>query len=844
MYRRKLYSLGYLDGPYVRYFDHEEYEMKITVNDSVDPENGACWEKLKSPEKTELLGQKIKERIELLLVGDKKNNTWQVCFSRPDENGLPDSASLLSPTTPGYSCLVSTAVGAAWETKALPRDRYLVFFRAFLIIVGVVTMVAQFFAVPRAISLVRRWGVQDDHKRASRNQSTKCIRPRKDYFSVSHLPAHVTVGGLLNDPNMLGPRCFFRLKVFLLIIILVLLNVFLPVYLASNVFNPQSNPGEKKLLLYRDTFGKCEQSIYGSVVPMRIYGIVIFSICFNGIVCATVFVGLFNGSKTKSADDLMNRLLEATRSPLRWSHFVVSFFMAILRVLLSTSIFGCPASASNTNMLSATDTDPATNTHPATSTHGQRNVNCCTTKCLKEWFCKFCNLVLWFVGSVVTLTLSVLILAFEVAVMILMFLLLPGVTVHWSLRGSDILKWVFSIAIVLSMPWFIFLFYIVGVEVSTFFLLTFVGFYLDKPVAAFVLTSWIVSSVIEFRNVLDSYRAPLLSIWTVHIKEVKEVIESSGDKGLVSMLDEQIEHDTIRLKSKVNQLPGEWIDWKVFLDEADAVYDLACYRVLKDSCPDSPVALFCQMCSSCNLHTAFDLKRDKVPLVWFLRCFDAEHSPSSDNALKNDRKELVQFFLCVKLLNELVKYFAFLAVLVMILLLVFAFNGLWNDHSSSGLRELNSIIYVTALVPLFTYYRSKIGSPPLDDNRHILVKHIVKEGVRAALRKAEKNVGIVHSEIEVLNNLKEGLCAVEIKMNVWRFAFRLHQRQRERETETLHKLKKTHWKLMEWQKVTDDKWKSDERLCKISTGSTSVRKMREMRNWEELLATIYKTLGY
>ena len=340
----RLYSFGYLDGDYVRYVNHYKYNMSIEVTDYLNSAGGkeiSCWESLSDDTKAALVTEQVQQIVLEIENRTTTSSSWEVCYSDPVKTGLK-TASLLTGNTPAYMC-----VPRDQPSNQLPvllpllRDQPLHWFRRFLISLGLVAAALQLYIVFFVADLAVNWGNDKKQKPAMQEGENELLQLRENFFSKVHLPVRVTIGGLLNDARMFGPRAFRRLKIGLLLLTLLTMYMFWPLYLMLYVFSArksESNSGDR--LLYPDSFGICGQggnlgtstdlfwfyaTFIGAVLlpfaPIIGFMIIKFSDQKNTI-----------GTNSRAVEHV--DLLKAARFPIRWAHLFCLAIICFARPLL------------------------------------------------------------------------------------------------------------------------------------------------------------------------------------------------------------------------------------------------------------------------------------------------------------------------------------------------------------------------------------------------------------------------------------------------------------------------------------------------------------------------------
>ena len=695
----RLYSLGYLDGDYVRYINHYKFNMSIEVTDYLNFTGGndiSCWDSLSDDTKAALVTEQV-----LQLVRDIENQTtpsWEVCYSDPVKTGLT-TASYLTPHTPAYVCVPR---GQLQPLVRLPlhRDNLLHWFRGFLIVLGIAAAALQLYIVFLVADLAVNWGNDKQGKPAKQEGENKSLKLRENFFSNVNLPVRVTIGGLLNDARMFGPRAFRRLKIGLLLLTLFTMYLFWPLYHMLYILSgreSESSSGDR--LLYPDSFGVCghvghlETSIDSRFAKSMFAAAVILPFA--------PLVGYVIISQQETVEHV--DLLKASRFPIRWGY---SFVLAV--ICFARPFLCIPLRRGHSTVFS--EKSP------------------CYAK--MAWPFSFLSWLLSFIFTYFIISLCLLaeciLAAYSPAVAA--FVVLSAISTKYYP-----FTWALSFFIGLYLPLFYMLIYTIGIELVTYSLLTFFGLYLQYSTPTFMITSWVVSFAVEVRKTLTDYRAPLLAIWGEYIDKVKEVIKDK--KGLAPMPKDHgpTQKFELCLKSFNDQTEenGDVIDWKTFLDSAEPVFDQACYRIMEDDCPDTPIAA--AYGSSTEIP---DKKRFADALLWATEFLTVTFPPSkeSDQDIVTMR-ECVQHFLRVKLCYEIVKLTILLVVLLTTLMILLAFNGLWGNA-----KDVNSLLFTVALLPLFAFYRRNAGSPALNQHQLMLVKKIVTEGIDQALEKATTKV--------------------------------------------------------------------------------------------------------
>ena len=439
--------------------------------------------------------------------------------------------------------------------------------------------------------------------------------------------------------------------------------------------------------------------------------------------------GVLHDRQQRGRDNRIKLVAEATKFPLRWSHSTATLIVIAIRLVTGF---------------------PFARRHLRGYPNNSRSI---------KWSSILAFLLallgIWPICVGVLLSATVLAYVFgEMIAVTVVSLLAPGIIFMPKKHTARILSLFFSLEGILyflavlfglaSSALLVFLFFIVGQVLVTISLLTFAGFYLNSSLGLFTVTSWLASVFIQLRNVFRIYKAPVFTVYKEYIRIVRKAVLRAEENGLMAMPTKPFENKDacLRLRPKREQPPGrKWINWKIFLDNADPVFDEALYQVLKDDCPDSPVAT---VLSEHNPLDVSDRKRDYDPMIWIMRLLNVWRSPKTVESGEHEqllrdrikRRELVQHFLRVRLLNEFVKFAGFVILLSMILFFVFAFNGLWDTVDKNS----DSLLFTIALVPIFTFYQQNIGATTLDKHQRLLVKRIAIEGIKRALEKATKEV--------------------------------------------------------------------------------------------------------
>ena len=716
----RLYSLGYLDGDYVRYVNHYKYNMSIEVTDYLYSTGGkeiSCWESLFDDTKAALVTEQVQQFVLEIENRTTTSSSWEVCYSDPKTVRHRSTASLLIDYTPVYMCVPRDQPADQPPMRnRLHRDQLFHWFQGFLIFLGIAAAALQLYIVFIVTDFALNWGDDRQQKPARRERQNETLQLRENFFSKFHLPVRVTIGGLLNDVRMFGPDAFRRLKIGLLLVTLFTIYMFWPLYLMVYILSPiksESSSGDR--LLYPDSFGGwCQGGNLGtSTTTVWFYFVFISAVALSLVFITVILIHTCQQKATGGVDSEAVEhadLPKAARFPIRWGYSIVLAIICFARPLLCIPIFR----------------------RHWTVYSGE---NCCPkflAYCV-AW-CSWCvSIIYTYIVIFVCFALECLIAAFSPAIVITD--VLSAIRCPED-RCPRLPVAMFVLACLYLVPFYL-LIYTIGVELVTFAIVTFFGLYLQYSTPTFMITSWVVSFAVEVRKTLIDYRAPLLAIWGEYIDKVKGVIQEK--KGFATMPTDHgpTQKFELRLKSCNDQKRenGDVINWEKFLVSAETVFDQACYQILEDDCPDALTAAVKGKLKWYGSHIE-DKKRSGDLLLWATEFLTVTLPPGKekDQDLVKMR-ECVQHFLRVKLCYEIVKLTILLVVLLMALMILLAFNGLWGSA-----KDVNSLLFTVALLPLFAFYRRNVGSPALNQHQLMLVKKIVSEGIDQALQRSTTKV--------------------------------------------------------------------------------------------------------
>ena len=702
----RVYSLGRLEGNYVRYVSHGKYKMKMEVNEFVWT-NWSSWSSLSSERKAELVRMKIGEFLNEL----KSNATssWKLCYSDPRK--YFSSFFWGAVMTPSYQCEAGDPKNPPQQLEATGMLKAFYVLLVSMSSVLALAHLRSFFS----LTFLTDWGTESNDKLTCDDEGR--IQIKGNFLSENRLPGHTTVGGLLASNWLLGHRAFYRLKYFLFVISRMWPYI-LVVIISLAVLSPQLSESDEPSyrVLQEDSFVEC----YGfgrnrlMVTAFSTLALFFSILAASMAVYAAILTWTRSAPVQNSKDQRFLKvnvsLGELGSRSSRALTSIFSFLVLFIRTTLSWP--GKPKDCSN-------DSRPK----PRLS----------VKKSVPVFFAATFVWITVLIGSFICCCVGILIELFLLvsSPFHVDFDSISG-SQHRSHRKFFFLLWKYTMLGEVVLFW-AYTSFVIAFEFSSFVSLTFIGLYINYQLQFFTGISWVAALFIETRKALESYRSPLRVIRKIYTDEVKTILkEQDAFEGFLMSSDGDFASENLQLYLKSKSSPGTCHDWEHFLLQAPRVFQFACLQVLRQPGWKMPASrVYCPAQPRAAKPVCSQRLKD-IDLV------SSMSSKLSDPKVKSAEDRLrmeLQYFLKVRLARTLAEFLGLLTVVLTLFTLLFGFGHLF---SSDGVNSINSILFQLFLIPTYTYVRSAYSSPPLDESQLLLVGRIIKANLQQVLRDSEQ----------------------------------------------------------------------------------------------------------
>ena len=180
---------------------------------------------------------------------------------------------------------------------------------------------------------------------------------------------------------------------------------------------------------------------------------------------------------------------------------------------------------------------------------------------------------------------------------------------------------------------------------------------------------------------------------------------------------------TLSLSNSASTGDDEKINWKLFFEEVEVVYDKVCCILLSSDLPrKSLVSLPSQAGTS---------DRDYVHSL--MKVLDIRPETSNKN------RENLHRILWVKLIRDISKLLVLVLVFLSIVFLLLGFNALWKETNP---RDTNSLLLTILIVPLYTFARTRLNPASLTSHEKLLASKIFDTELKQCLAKAKSNLPV------------------------------------------------------------------------------------------------------
>ena len=697
----RVYSLGLLDGDYVRYVRHGKYRMKVNVT-GVFGTNGTSWGSLSLEARAELFRAKVREFLNQ--VRANSTSSWQLCYSHPQ--WYFTSFFWGAVFAPSYLC----DVGDPKKPPDMLRMNSML--RTFYVLIVILASVVAIIQVRSALlsnSFFEDWGTGNSQRFHVDRKSGR-VRITGNMLSGGQLPGPATLGGLLGGKWLLGKRAFFRINTCLKFGYLTLpgfLVMFVSLWPLSPHSSVKDDPNNR--VLVEDTFIECYTAGGGRLL-VTAFSVLTLFLSFWYI--AYIFIMAVWDRKTKEEEKKEEARREEGRSETekpsedkmsavtRSYRPLTAAFSAV--ILFLRTALSWPGRANS-------PTKPV-------AEEGLKN------RCLSAsrligvfmvavgvWIGAWIVTVLWCSAGLLT------------------ELFVAMATEPYIVVSNSVLKVIITVQEVIILRLLMaYTAFTASFEIVSFITLTFIGLYINYPLRFFTGVSWITALLVEVKNALDSYRSPLLVIWKKYTEQVKATLKDHDayEKPFPTP-DKTIPVDCSHLYLKSKQSCDTSYNWGKFLHRATPVYFFTCLQMIREPgwTKLAPIEPDQEKSSNVSNH----LLNSNLDLISLLT------SKFSDPKAKDPEDALcfeLQYLLKVRLARHLAELVGLLTLVLTVFTLLFGFEHLFSE----GLGSINSIIFQLMVIPAYTFYRTSYSSPPLNESQLILADQLIKAGLEKALQ--------------------------------------------------------------------------------------------------------------
>ena len=745
----RIYSMGILEGHYIATLRHEVYRMKVVVDNSTSVDAESCWKSLNKTVKSSLMFDVVESFVSKLDVGLTWQNTssWKMCYSDPTGEDLPFSSSPLIPHTPAYICRDHDKRGSM---KRLERDPFLKGLFVLFLFLAVGMLALQCFGLSRLLTFVKQWGEEDDNERFFTFRGN--VFPRAGLFSTSRLPDHVTVGAVLSSDGVLGQRAFVRLKWIVFLGSCCFLFAVWPNVFVQTILIPTSPVG-KLGVSSAETFGRnllCQPNIptglslsYISAGFYCVFGPLSFLLCTVMLMFTWCLASAWNESNRLEEAAKLSETLNEYSGAL--SHLITSLYLSILGYLRAFCQFPWSAAFKIVGDRRQDGGQPQDGE--------EQEENCCKTL-LSFLIAQILFWSVWLICMFFLVSLSIVGELFRISgIPVFCTMLASKVTGTFCADTVKCCSLTSRIFIALSVV----LLFIQGSELLMFAILSSVSLYITFPLQTFLIVSWSVALVAETQNLLQDYRSPLLAVHEKTLDIIKTLV---GEKitYAVGKKDKSILTSRLCLRSA----PGETeedIYWKKFFEESELLQDQVCLRLLTGGGDDQEFQIDYEPSSFPFFNDDFDDVEEEKPqsdepyITSLMNWLDVRPENTSYKAVIRQK---LQKALWSRVSLKLTKLLFLVVFFLAILLLLLAFNSLWKDPNP---KDTNSLLLTIVMVPLYTFFRTKLSSSSLTDEDKILMHKLLDDGLREIFSK----VGVSRQQLYFLTTFLEvGTCSASV----------------------------------------------------------------------------------
>ena len=700
----RTYSLGTLDGDYVRYLSHEQHRMKIIVE--VDQPGQAnrsddltYWTALDSNLKAEYLRAEIRRFLSKLgFVGSNAGSAWHLCYSDPTKfisYSLHTVISLEHVDPPLYMCDVDQ------EKPARQLNGDYLFYTFFVLLV---VMALWFAAIQAKVMLkghgaIMQWGTGKDTEDSNEQQ----LIIDRTFLSERHLPAYVTIGGLIKCPLVLGETAFGRLLV-LLTIGLMSSPIAMLIILSYFVLSPRTSSSHSSAghVVMEDSFIYCEPYFAHAFID-DFSSRALTAATLIGCIMTLINVVLVVVYHAKNRMDfLLRRFASYLSRSSRLKTAPISVVILLLRVCLSWP-----------------------------SPSERKFSNDSTGRCVA---------VKRFLAEVLGWILKLFTMPFILCAGLVCELLLSVSTLYeYNVFFYCGMKNLFLRVMpgILCFAAYAYLYYLIAFESLSFFSLTFIGLFINYPGPFFTGVLWLLTSIDQLSITLESYRYPLLAVWKTYTQETRTALRDNNAFGPTAIPSEFKEGGKLKfpkLSIKFNSPKSTQPDFRTFLREMPIVYDFACCWLLSEALSerDSEVpAASCSCCSefeaSCSSHGL-----GEIDIISRMSMTMDEFQFQYLNPEERLRL-ILQNLLKLRLFDHVQRFIAQLVVFFTIAVLLVSFQHLFT----SNLKSINNFLFQLPIIPMYAYYRSMTTVAPITKMGELHVEEIIKDHVAETMKTAK-----------------------------------------------------------------------------------------------------------
>ena len=519
------------------------------------------------------------------------------------------------------------------------------------------------------------------------------------FFNKSQIPFHASIVGLLSSDIVLGQREFSRLKVILFWGFWLFMFTVWPNFLVQSILIPTSKVA-KLGVSSAETFGHhlpCKANILPgaslSLVTTSFY-CVIGPIIALFVIFFVVVITVTDSSDSSPLGTLTEMVFKRLSDEVvnRLSSFFLRMTTYLRITLRFPSIYKRP--------------------HHATSDKGE-------FECSSSFSFVIGKLLFWL--FVLPVTLGVFVTASVCAEILKLTGLVAAFQFGDSQSGkamSILLGWIPSVLVVLFL-------YIQGSELLAFMLLSCVTLYIKYSLPTLITLSWLVALVAETQALIHDYRLPLLAVQQKFVEKFHALAESyiTLDKDHLSM-------GTVGMsltETVCNAVDSPKVNWERFLNEAEDAWYKTSLRLLtgKEKTFDD-----LEDYHATNEREDTPDEGNERHGGFVLKWLDVRSGGEVNETLFS-----LQRLLWIRFFKGLLKRCVLVVLFMTILMLLLAFESLWNSAHSSP-KDTSYVLLTIIAIPLYTVMQTKLSPSALTEDEEILVKKTVDAELEKCFRES------------------------------------------------------------------------------------------------------------